>query len=103
MSPVAKRGDTVFAQSVCLWVCWFVGWTTLTLVMTFEPFEMEPLYLTSRFLMTRASHSYKKFLPLTLICDLLKEKRKKLVITFEPFQIESSYLACSFLMTRAFH
>ena len=52
--PVAIVGNIVFA----LPVCWFVGWTTLTLVITFEPFEIEPLYLACRFLVTRASHTY---------------------------------------------
>ena len=56
MSPVAKRGHIVFALSVC----WFDSWTTLTLVITFESFEIEPLYLACRFLVTRACHSYKK-------------------------------------------
>ena len=60
MSLVAKRGHIVFALSVC----WFVGWTTLTLVITFEPFEIESLNLACSFLVTRASHSYK-----SLTCD----------------------------------
>ena len=30
-------------------LCLFVGWTTLTLVITFEPFEIEPLYFACRF------------------------------------------------------
>ena len=63
MSPVAIAGTYCFCP-VCLLVCWFVGlfvgWTTLTLVITFKPFEIEPLYLACRFLVTRASHSYKK-------------------------------------------
>ena len=73
MSPVVQWGHIVFVMSVC----WFVGWTTLTLVITFEPFEMEPLYLACRFLGTRASHSYKKIWPLTLTltCDLLQRKQ----------------------------
>ena len=57
MCPVAKCGHIVFALSVC----WFIGWTTLTLVITFEPFELEPSYLVCRFLVTSASHSYKQF------------------------------------------
>ena len=60
MSPVAKRGHIILFLPCGLWVCWFVGWTTLTLVITFEPFKIEPLYLACRFLVTRASHSYKK-------------------------------------------
>ena len=56
MSPVVKRGHIVFALSVC----WFVGWITLTLVITSEPFQIEPSYLACRFLLTRASYSYKK-------------------------------------------
>ena len=58
MSPLAV-GDILFLP--CLFVCLFVGWTTLTLVITFELFKIEPLYLACRFLVTRASHSYKKF------------------------------------------
>ena len=54
-------GSEVGTYFFALSVCWFVGWTTLTLVITFEPFEIEPLYLACRFLVTRASHSYKKF------------------------------------------
>ena len=70
MSPVAIAG-TLFLP--CLFVGLFVGWTTLTLVITFELFEVEPSYLACRFLVTRASHSYKKFLTVTftLTCDLL--------------------------------
>ena len=60
MSSVAKRRHIVFALSVGLWVCWFAGWTTLILAITFEPFEIEPLYMACRFLVTKASHSYKK-------------------------------------------
>ena len=41
-------------------VSWFVVWTILTLVITFEPFEIKPFYLACRFLVTRASHLYKK-------------------------------------------
>ena len=55
MSPIAKRGHIVFALSLL-----FVGLTTLTFVITFESFEIEPLFLACRFLVTRASHSYKK-------------------------------------------
>ena len=63
MSPVAIHwGHIVFALS---FFGLFVGWTTLTLVITFEPFEIEPLYLACRFLVTRASHSYKNI----WICD----------------------------------
>ena len=36
MFPVAIEGT--------LSVCWFVDWTTLTLVITFEPFEIEILF-----------------------------------------------------------
>ena len=58
MSPVAIAGTYCFCP-VCLLVCLLVGWTTL--VITFEPFEIEPLYLACRFLVTRAFHSYIKF------------------------------------------
>ena len=57
--PGSNSGDILFLP--CLFVGLFVGWTTLTLVLTFELFEIEPLYLACRFLVTRASHSYKKF------------------------------------------
>ena len=53
--PGSDSGDISFLPRL------FVGWTTLTLVITFEPFEIEPVYMVCRFLMTRASHSYKKF------------------------------------------
>ena len=53
--PGSEAGTYCFCP-VCLLICWFVGWTTLTLVITFEPFETEPLFLASRFLVTRASH-----------------------------------------------
>ena len=56
--PSSNSGDILFL--LCLFVGLFVGWTTLTLVITFEPFEIEPLYLACRFLVTRASNSYKK-------------------------------------------
>ena len=57
--PGSDSGDILFLP--CLFVGLFVGWTTLTLVITFEMFEIEPLYLACRFLVTRASHSYKMF------------------------------------------
>ena len=57
--PGSDSGDILFLP--CLFVGLFVGWTTLTLVITFETFEIEPLYLACRFLVTRTSHSYKKF------------------------------------------
>ena len=59
MSSVAIAGTYCFCPD-CLLVCLFVG-QLLTLVTTFEPFEIEPLYLAYRFLVTRASHSYKTF------------------------------------------
>ena len=52
-----REAGTYYFYPVCLWVCWL---DNLTLVITFEPFEIEPLYLACRFLVTRASHSYKK-------------------------------------------
>ena len=51
--PCSDSGDILFLP--CLFVCW----TTLTLVTSFEPFQIEPSYLACRFLVTRASHSYK--------------------------------------------
>ena len=55
--PISDSRDILFLPSVCL----FVDWTTLTLVITSELFEIEPLYLACRFLVTRASNLYKKF------------------------------------------
>ena len=42
------------------------------LVIGFEPFQIEPSCLTCRFFVTRASHSYRNVLPMTLTitCDL---------------------------------
>ena len=64
MTPVAIAGTYCFCP-VCLLVCGFVGlfvgWTTLTLIITFKPFVIEPLYLACKFLVTRASHANKKF------------------------------------------
>ena len=63
---VSNSGDISFLPClfVSVLVCWFVslfvGWTTLTLVITFEPFQIEPLYLACRFLVTRAFHLYNK-------------------------------------------
>ena len=77
----------------------------LTLIITFDLFEIEPLYLAFRFFVTRASHSYKTKnfdlwpWPLTYF----KEKNDRGLITFEPFKIEPLYLACRFLVTRASH
>ena len=59
MFLVALAGTFLFLP--CLFVVLFVGWTTLMLVITFELFEIEPLYFACRFLVTRASHSYKNF------------------------------------------
>ena len=61
MSPVAIAGTYCFCP-VCLLVFGlFVGSTTLTLAITFEPFEIQPLYLACTFLVTKASHLFKKF------------------------------------------
>ena len=56
--PGSNSGDILFLP--CLFVGWIVCWTSLTLVITFEPFQIEPSYLASRFPLTRASHSCKK-------------------------------------------
>ena len=53
-SLVAIVGTYCFCP-VCLLVCLFVCWITLTLVISFEPFQIEPSYLACRFLVTRAS------------------------------------------------
>ena len=74
--PGSDSGDILFLH--CLFVCWFVCLTNLTFVITFEPFEIEPLYLARRFLATRAFHSYKKKLTHDLdldLCPSLKEKK----------------------------
>ena len=52
--PGSNSGDILFLP--CLFVGLFVGWTTLTLVITFELFEIEHSYLAYRFLVTKASH-----------------------------------------------
>ena len=57
MPPVAIAGTYCFCP-VSLFVDLFVCWTTLTLVISFEPFQIEPSYLASVFLLTRAPHSY---------------------------------------------
>ena len=62
-SLVAIAGTFCFCP-VCLLVCLFVCWTTLTLVTNFEPFQIEPSYMACRFLVTVASHSYKQFFDL---------------------------------------
>ena len=92
----------------CLFVGLFVGWTTFILVITFKPFKVEPLYLASKFLVTRASHSYKKIelwhwpRPVTYFKEFFLTSLT-LVITFKPFEIEPLYLACRFLVIRASH
>ena len=59
LCPGSNSGNILFLP--CLFVGLFVGWTPLTLVITFELFEIEPSYLAGRFLATWAFHSYKTF------------------------------------------
>ena len=101
--PGSESGDILFLP--CLF-CWC--WTTLTLVITFELFEIEPLYLACRFLVTRAFNSYKNDLTSYLDLDLWPTLKMfwttlTLVIPFEPFEIEPLYGACRFLVTNATH
>ena len=50
MSPVAIAGTYCFCP-VCFF--FFFCWTTLTVVITFEPFQKEPSYLACRFLFNK--------------------------------------------------
>ena len=79
--PGSDSGDILFLP------CPFVGWTTLTLVITFEPFEIELLYLACRFPFDRCFRLVQKL----LTCDVDLDLRPTLKNCLDNFNIGHNF------------